>query len=202
MICNSCGASSDNNKLCDYCGAAVVIKDLTHVLKSVDSDRAKTLELTEELSYIFSDEDDTEQVLTRIFEKSSVHIENSSLKKAEFLSRLALIESESDDRAKVLSARVKLLYAAKLTGSIQSANIKQKYLLDAKTLLNKVQSHDVEGDKKELTELLESLEGTKASHYTNMGLDPQEQIAAQSWDGCFTIIGIIFAALIIIGIFV
>ena len=80
------------------------------------ADRAKTLELNEELSYIFDDETNTEQIISRIVEKANQHIEDLSLKKAEFLSRYALIQSEDDDRAIFLSANIKTAYALKTSG--------------------------------------------------------------------------------------
>jgi len=197
MICHSCGASSANNKVCDYCGASVIVKDLSSILESVDTDRAKTLELNEELSYIFDDETNTEQIISRIVEKANQHIEDLSLKKAEFLSRYALIQSEDDDRAIFLSANIKTAYALKTSGSIQAANIKQKYILDAKTLLAKVKSADFSEKIEQLTLNLDSLDGAKASHFTSIEDDATRQ-SAETGAGCITIAAWIFAGLFVI----
>ncbi|MDB0058936.1 hypothetical protein N9F35_01885 [Gammaproteobacteria bacterium] len=200
MICHSCGASSKNTKVCDYCGASVVIKNLDSVLKPIDSERAKNLELNEELSYIFDDENNTEQVILRILEHASICIENAALKKAEFLSRLGLMESESDERILLLSAKIKILYATQVAGSIQAANIKQKYILDAKNLLNKINSPDLEDDKKEVVEMIDVVDGKEANAYSH--LPPEERTNAEAGEGCISIIVGIVVILAMIGYFI
>ena len=92
MLCQSCGASSSNDQVCDYCGVKLVLKDTSDFLRTEDSKWAQTLGLKEELSYIFNDKDNSDQVSQRLFEKIQGFIDDLDLKRAEFLSKLALQE--------------------------------------------------------------------------------------------------------------
>ena len=121
MLCQSCGASSTNDQVCDYCGVKIVLKEISKVLRTEDSKRAKTLGLEEVLSFIYDDEENTDQVFQRLIERTEGFIEDLELKKAEFLAKLALEESNQNDKALLLSAQVKTLYGEKLSGSIHRA---------------------------------------------------------------------------------
>ena len=206
MLCQSCGASSSNDQVCDYCGVKLVLKDISDFLRTEDSKRAQVLGLKEELSYIFNDKDNSDQVSQRLFEKIQGFIDDLDLKRAEFLSKLALQETGEGDEALLFSAEVKTLYGEKLTGSIQSANIKQKYILDARDILNKVSSSELEGKVNELSTKLDAIEGIKAGQFTETVIDQDGNVrnsdaanTAETAAGCGTVVGYIFAGLVGLG---
>ena len=204
MLCQSCGASSSNDQVCDYCGVKIVLKEISKVLKTEDSKRATTLALDEVLSFIYDDEKNTDQVFQRLIEKTEGFIEDLDLKRAEFLAKLALQESNQNDKALLLSAQVKTLYGQKLSGSIQSANIKQKYIKDAREILNKITSSDIEDQVNALNSKLDSIEGLKAGHYTEIISDEEGNLqnissADEGVAGCATIAGWIIGGLVVLG---
>ena len=204
MLCQSCGASSSNAEVCDYCGVKIVLKEISKVLKTEDSKRAKTLALDEVLSFIYDDEKNTDQVFQRLIEKTEGYIEDLDLKRAEFLAKLALQESNQNDKALLLSAHVKTLYGEKLSGSIQSANIKQKYIKDAREILNKITSSEIEDQVNALNSKLDSIEGLKAGLYTEIISDEEGNLknvstADEGVAGCATIAGWIIGGLIVLG---
>jgi len=203
MLCQSCGANSTDNKICDYCGVNIVLKDVSGILKPKESNRAKTLGLREELSYIFDDKENSEHIIQRIIEKAEPFIADLELKKAELLSQIALQESETDERAILLSAEVKTLYGQKLAGSISSANIKKKYVSEARDLLDRISSNEFEDKKNELSGNLDKIEGQKASQFTYTTEDSAGNVVTSdvgsSMAGCGTIVGWILGGIIVLG---
>tara|TARA_B100000214_G_scaffold374478_1_gene357377 strand:- start:1268 stop:1909 length:642 start_codon:yes stop_codon:yes gene_type:complete len=204
MLCQSCGASSTNDQVCDYCGVKIVLKEISKVLRTEDSKRAKTLGLEEVLSFIYDDEENTDQVFQRLIERTEGFIEDLELKKAEFLAKLALEESNQNDKALLLSAQVKTLYGEKLSGSIQAANIKQKYIKDAREILSKITSGNLEEQVNSLKAKLDAIEGLKAGHYTEIIADEEGNLksvssADEGVAGCATIAGWLIGGLVVLG---
>ena len=93
MICQSCGANSKDETTCEYCGTRIALVDVSDVLLEEESKRAKILNLKGDLSYVFSNKDDQDQIIDRILEKSKEFIDNGELKKAEFFSKVGLNQS-------------------------------------------------------------------------------------------------------------
>ena len=138
MICSNCGANSVNEDKCDYCGSKITKIDTTEILVEKDSRKAGILELDDHLSYIYADKNNTDQVISRLIDSSKEFIESGALKKAEFLLQLAS-GHEDNDQVVLLAAKVKVFFALNLSGSIQMANIKKKYILDAKKTAPKIE---------------------------------------------------------------
>ncbi len=207
MLCQSCGASSANDQVCDYCGVKIVLKEISKVLKTEDSKRAKTLDLDEVLSFVYDDEENSDQVFQRLVEKTEGFIKDLDLKRAEFLAKLALQESNQNDQALILSAEVKTLYGEKLSGSIQATNIKQKYVKDAREILSKITSSNLEEQVNRLKAKLDAIEGLKAGHFTDIIADEDGNLKRvtspeEFGAGCGTIIGYIVAGIIFLGFLV
>ena len=217
MICPSCGANSENSDKCDYCGYKFPKVDTSTVLVEADSRKAKILELDEDLRYVYEDSSNTDQVFSRLIEVSRGFLENGDLKKAEFLLKLAA-GLKDDDEVIFLTAKVKVWFALNLSGSIQMANIKKKYILDAKKLIEKLDHDSFATEKKELEVLMGKVDGKQASQFTVQGsissemstkdleeidkLASSAQSTAKSAAGCGTVIGWIFGGLIILGMIV
>lgn len=193
MICQSCGANSKDERTCEYCGTSIALVDVTDVLLEEETKKAKILNLKGDLSYVFSNKDDQDQIIDRILEKSKEFIDNGELKKAEFFSKIGLNQSKDNERIILLSARVSALYSLKVSGSIQMANIKQKYIHDTKEQIEKVSSDSLKEEKDEILSMINQVDGKKASHYDTPG-NPSSGTA-----GCSTIFGWILAAIIVFG---
>tara|TARA_B110000967_G_C18777342_1_gene506283 strand:- start:30 stop:695 length:666 start_codon:yes stop_codon:yes gene_type:complete len=218
MICQSCGANSSDINICEYCSSRIKLIDTSNILLEEESRKAQILELGGDLSYVYNDKENLDQVLDRLIEKVNAFIESKELKKAEFFSQLAIKANSNDERSLFASALVKVEFAAKTTGSIQMANIKQKYLAEAKKLLDKADFDSMRENVEDLQKRISYLEGKKASDYTVQGDSEYDALndlkdnatsaasaAAEGTGkfmaGCATVIGWIIAILIIIGIF-
>jgi|TARA_B110000967_G_scaffold149573_1_gene153347 hypothetical protein len=218
MICSSCGANSDNEDKCDYCGSKITRIDTSEILIEKDSRKAGILELNDQLSYIYSDKNNTDQVVSRLIDSSKEFIDSGDLKRAEFLLQLASGHDNNNDEVVLLAAKVKVCFALNLSGSVQMANIKKKYVLDAKKLLARLNSDHFSEEKKELELLISTVDGKEASHFTVQGnVSPNTSIeelrerdaaakssesAAESAAGCGTVIAVIFGILIFLGMLV
>ena len=183
MICQSCGANSKDATTCEYCGTKIVLVDVSDVLLEEETKKAKILNLSGDLSYVFSNKDDQDQIIDRILEKSKEYIDNGELKKAEFFSKVGLNQSKDNEKIILLSAQVNALYGLKVSGSIQMANIKQKYLYDAKEQIEKVSSDSLKDEKDKLLSMISQMDGKKASQF-----DAPGTMSSQG-AGCFTIVG-------------
>lgn len=192
MICQSCGANSKDKTTCEYCGTRIALVDVSDVLLEEETKKAKILNLKGDLSYVFSNKDDQDQIIDRILEKSKEFIDNGELKKAEFFSKVGLNQSKGNEKIILLSAKVSVLYALKVSGSIQMANIKQKYLHEGKEQIDKVSSDSLKNEKDEILLMIDQMDGEKASHFDSPGN------IGSGTAGCATIFGWIIGALIIL----
>jgi|TARA_B110000444_G_scaffold134192_1_gene126036 hypothetical protein len=218
VICQSCGANSADINICEYCGSRIKVLDTSDILLEEESKKAQILELSGDLSYVYNDKENLDQVLDRLIEKVNAFLESKELKKAEFFSQLAIKANSNDERSLFASALVKVEFAAKTTGSIQMANIKQKYLAESKKILDKTDFDSMKEDVEELQKRISYLEGKKASDFTIQGdseydalkdfKDNASSAASSAAEGtgkfvtgCLTVIGWIIGIIIIIGIF-
>ncbi len=196
MICQSCGANSKDATTCEYCGSKIVLVDISDVLLEEDSKKAKILNLSGDLSYVFSNKDDQDQIIDRILEKSKEYIDNGELKKAEFFAKVGLKQSKGNEKIILLSAHVNALYGLRVSGSIQMANIKQKYLHNAKEQIEKVSSDSLKDEKDKVLSMIKGVDGKKATQFDAPGT------MDSGTAGCATIFGWIIGALIVLGFIV
>tara|TARA_B100001142_G_C14216421_1_gene609754 strand:- start:25 stop:663 length:639 start_codon:yes stop_codon:yes gene_type:complete len=211
MICQSCGANSSNDKQCEYCGSRIEATDISDMLVAEQSKKATLLELDGDLSYIFSNKTNETQITDRILEKSKNFLEDGSIKKAEFLSQVGLKRDNNNEQFNLLAAEVNVQYAIRTSGSVQLSNIKTKYISEAKKYLVKVQSSVYDEEKDGLYNLIDQMDGKKASQFDTMGTiqtdaDGGQKIVSDNpgsnfMGGCATVFGWIIAGLIMIGIF-
>ena len=103
MICSSCGANSDNEDKCDYCGSKITRIDTSEILIEKDSRKAGILELNDQLSYIYSDKNNTDQVVSRLIDSSKEFIDSGDLKRAEFLLQLASGHDNNNDEVIIVN---------------------------------------------------------------------------------------------------
>ena len=167
MICNSCGANSENTVTCDFCGSSVSSVTTTKKISEKFSKRAQLLNLESDLEHIYENPKNHNQVYERLIEKIEVYLEEKELKKSEFLASLAVDQFEKNAYCCLKLARVNVYYALKTSGSIQTANIKQKYIGTARKLLGKYDYSEYALEKDELIEMLESVDGQKADQWGN-----------------------------------
>tara|TARA_B100000029_G_C17591618_1_gene962679 strand:- start:2647 stop:3249 length:603 start_codon:yes stop_codon:yes gene_type:complete len=192
MICQSCGANTKDESICEYCGTKIAIVDVSDVLVEEESKKAKILDLKGDLSYIFSNKDDELQITDRIIEKSKDFLENEDLKRAEFLVNLGLKRQEDDQVLILLAAEVNAMYAIKTSGSVQMANIKKKYIKESKEHLDKITSDSLKKGKEDILNMLDVMDGTKASQFDQPGT------ISSGTAGCATIFGWIIGAIFIL----
>ena len=62
-------------------------------------------------------------------------------------------------------AEVNVYYALRTSGSVQTANVKQKYIITARSLLNKHDYDEYADEKNRLEEMLDSVDGQKADQW-------------------------------------
>ncbi len=215
MICSNCGANSANPKVCDYCGTRIQIVDVADVLVEEDSKRAQLLKLSGDLSYVFSDKENPSQIFERLIAKGNEFLaeEPKQIKKAEFLGQLALKRNPNDDKALFLNAEINTCYAERTSGSIQMANIKKKYISEARKFLSKSDFDNLSDwqglyNAETIHERLDFLDGRKASAFTVQGdggsdtsASSVSNINSNSMDGCLTVVGWIIGGIIAIGYF-
>lgn len=218
MICQSCGANSSDEVTCEYCSSRIKQVDTTDVLIQEESRKAQLLDLDGELSYIYQDKEDGDQILNRLIKKSREYLGIGKIKHAEFLSQLAIKSHPANEEVLIINASVMTAFAIKTSGSVQMANIKKKYIADAKKILDKGDYASFKNEAEEIYAKLDHLDGNKASAFTTQGdvnfnsqgnaNDPNEAVpgfeenGGKALEGCATFIGWIFAALIVIGIFI
>ena len=193
MICQNCGANSKDETTCEYCGTRIALVEVSDVLVEEETKKAKLLNLQGDLSYVFSNKDDQDQIIDRILEKSKEYIDNEELKKAEFFSKIGLKQSKDNAKIALLAAEVNILYAIKTSGSVQMANIKQKYLQQAKEQINKVGSDSLKDEKDKLLSMISQMDGKKASQFDAPGT------MSSGGAGCFTIVGWIIGGFLVLG---
>ncbi|MFL2488245.1 MAG: hypothetical protein ACJ0GK_03065 [Gammaproteobacteria bacterium] len=215
MICNNCGANSANPKVCDYCGSRIQIVDVADVLVEEESKRAQLLNLSGDLSYVFSDKENPSQIFERIIARGNEFLveEPKQIKKAEFFGHLALKKNPNDDKALFLNAEINTCYAERTSGSVQMASIKKKYISEARKLLSKSDFDNLSDwqglyNVETIYERLDFLDGRKASAFTVQGdLDSDTGVSSvlndnsSSMGGCLTVGGWIVGGIIAIGFF-
>jgi hypothetical protein len=167
MICNSCGANSENNVTCNFCGSSVSSETTTKKISEKYTKRAQLLTLEPDLEYIYENPKNHNQVYERLIEKIEIYLEEKELKKAEFLANLAVDQFENNAYCYLKMARVNVYYALKTSGSVQTANIKQKYIGIARRLLGKYDYSEYALEKDKLVEILDSVDGQKADQWRN-----------------------------------
>jgi len=165
MICNSCGANSENTITCDFCGSSVSSITTPKEVSEKFSKRAQLLNLEADLDQIYEDPNNHNQVFERLLEKVEIYIEQKDLKKAEFLANLATDQFKKNTFCTLKLAEVNVYYALRTSGSVQTANVKQKYISTARSLLDKHDYDEYADEKNRLEELLDSVDGQKADQW-------------------------------------
>jgi hypothetical protein len=202
MICQNCGANSSNDKICDYCNSRIKQIDTSEILIQEESKRAQMLELGGELSYVFEDKENKDQIYDRLVKKTREFLELGQNKKAEFFSQLLIKNHPNDEETIVLSATVMAEFATKASGSVQMAHIKKKYIADAKKILDKVEFYSLKDEADELYSRLDNMDGSKASSFTVQGDTSRNEGSSETVSGCLTVLGWITAGLICIAFFI
>ena len=165
MICNSCGANSENTITCDFCGSSVSSITTAKVVSEKFTKRAQLLNLEADIDHIYEDPNNHNQVFERLLEKVEIYIEQKDLKKAEFLANLATDQFKKNAHCTLKLAEVNVYYALRTSGSVQTANVKQKYISTARSLLDKHDYDEYADEKNRLEELLDSVDGQKADQW-------------------------------------
>ena len=165
MICNSCGANSENTITCDFCGSSVSSITTAKVVSEKFTKRAQLLNLEADIDHIYEDPNNHNQVFERLLEKVETYIEKKDLKKAEFLASLATDQFKKNAYCTLKLAEVNVYYALRTSGSVQTANVKQKYIITARSLLNKHDYDEYADEKNRLEEMLDSVDGQKADQW-------------------------------------
>ena len=127
MICNSCGANSENTITCDFCGSSVSSITTAKVVSEKFTKRAQLLNLEADIDHIYEDPNNHNQVFERLLEKVEIYIEQKDLKKEEFLANIATDQFKKNAYCTLKLAEVNVYYALRTSGSVQTANVKQKY---------------------------------------------------------------------------
>jgi hypothetical protein len=202
LICQSCGANSSNDKICDYCGSRIKQVDTSEILIQEESKKAQMLELDGELSYVFEDKENKDQIYERLVKKTREFIELGQNKKAEFFSQLLTKNHPNDEEAIVLGATVMVQFAAKASGSVQMAHIKKKYIADARKILDKAEFYSLKDEADELYNRIDNMDGSKASSFTVQGDTNRNEGSSETVSGCLTVFGWIIGGLICIAFFI
>ena len=163
--CSSCGAQTNaKSGSCEFCGSKLPDLKVSSSLSQVFIDKAKRLGIEEELASIYQ-EPLASDLVGELFEMAEKFADTLNGKVLDLLADLALKHDENDQRGIFIAAQAKFLLAANLTNSSSTATLRQKYALDSRKFLTKVDSTDLQAKKAVLEDNLTQIENFKSGQF-------------------------------------